>query len=369
MNTDNAVFDPPQLVLFTGTDPAQSGGGGGLPESSPLPVEILSLFEDMTGWVAEFHESGASRRKREKFWSSCQVAGANHSGFSEGADPQLAPQAVGDFCIVDMSERWPAGRPTAHRAKCDRFIKLLGEFAAQSQRTEAELHRALSAVSRIVDGFELDDDLIVDSFVPRHPYQTQSELDGDFELADSVDGALPGDVEPLKNDSNRPAELPTITQHVAASAKWQIGGRRGFYDNRYIDWKLRKDGRIELIAGQIESPESPGDHQPDQADQEWEARLFINPVTMRYWFSVNPRPQFWVFDSHSGKLRPIARLEGVSPLNLGHSLVVTTCRPPAGLNRDYRLMELSESTNADEVATAIQACFGTDEPVLVISCG
>jgi hypothetical protein len=326
---------------------------------------MLNLFESMTGWVVEFEESPASRRQR------CQA--------DRSSTPKTAPNATdvsprGHFLIVDMSASWPCGRPTAHRGKCDQFIKLFSDLVHQSQLTTAELkrlrnsvlqtqtqHRTQNQIRRDSDDAcdNITDD-IADGFLPRYPYLTQAELDGEFEI-DSHDNSFEADqtTRQPKSQTKTDNRAPTVA-YGKPSSQWQIGGRRGIADNRYVDWSLRKDRRIALMIGQFERLDSLGDRQPET---EWEARLTLNPETSRFWFSVNAQGTFWVLDRPTGQLQPITHQNRIMELKPNQALVATTAvlKPVA---HESRLQDSCE--NADDLAAALQHCWNTEEPVLVL---
>ena len=81
----------------------------------PVSAELMNLFEDITGWKIEFAESRASHHRRKM----AEEQGAEQ----QGADDQAIIEGI--FSIVDMSEKWPAQKPTCHRAKCDDLVSCL----------------------------------------------------------------------------------------------------------------------------------------------------------------------------------------------------------------------------------------------------
>lgn len=91
-----------QLKIFRSS---QTGPRSAPTAELPVPVELVEAFAEATGWVIGFEESRASYRKRLENGGSRPTAGT--------------------LKIVDMSSAWPAKTPTAHRAKCDRFVESL----------------------------------------------------------------------------------------------------------------------------------------------------------------------------------------------------------------------------------------------------
>lgn len=74
----------------------------------PISAEVIDAFSAATGWVIGFEESSASFEQRVQ----------------EGSPHPTG----GKLKIIDMSPSWPARTPTAHRAKCDRFVAALNEL-------------------------------------------------------------------------------------------------------------------------------------------------------------------------------------------------------------------------------------------------
>lgn len=110
----------------------------------------MSVFEEITGWKAEFEESGASFRRRSL----------------ERAEDI---PAQGTFTIVDMSADWPANQFTAHRGKCDQLLSLVSDLVGELQSAKLELSRARSVIAAmpIESAGVPDDEVLVDSFVPK----------------------------------------------------------------------------------------------------------------------------------------------------------------------------------------------------------
>lgn len=78
------------------------------PAQLPIPADLVDAFADATGWVIGFEETTASYLDRAS---------------SESNEP-----TGGTLKIVDMCANWPAKTPTAHRAKCDRFVESLNRL-------------------------------------------------------------------------------------------------------------------------------------------------------------------------------------------------------------------------------------------------
>lgn len=363
MDTLNANHASPQVSLFCGEPTNDRSAPANKTQELPVDAELLSLFESMTGWVVEFQESRASQRLRSR-------VDRHNSVKAKYLPPVSVPHPTGEFVITDMSARWPAQRPTSHRGKCDRFMELLSEMVSKLQRFENELSRFQSASlnAEILESVETD---VVDSFLPRYPYHTESEINGGFELN------LPQSTQPdcvfVERHSDllqldEPAGLTTETAiSDTPSTRWQIGGQRGLSFNRYIDWSMRADHRIELMIGQIEAPESLGDA---ASGGEWECKLTLNPSTNRYWFSGDDRADFWLLDHATKRLSPISRRDKVQELRPAQSVVLSTARLARNGNQSaVAVAACAEAAlnNADELAAAIQQGFQLDEPVLVLS--
>jgi hypothetical protein len=363
METMNANHVAPSLALFRG-EPVSDVPPLGCPKQSlPIDEELISLFESITGWVMQFQESRSSQRLRARVARHNVVKG-------KYLPPVPIPNPEGTFVISDMSVDWPASRPTSHRGKCDRFVELFSDMVAKLQRFEKELSRYQSA-SLAAESLNPTNDDLVDSFAPRYPYQTECEIGGEFELSLAepirtdcifVERQVDSEVEPFE-----PSKQTTQAPFYPVSNQWQIGGQRGFHGNRYIDWVLLHDQRIELVIGQIECPENGAN---ETLSQEWRSKLTINPATKRYWLADDVPAIFWLLDHATHKLTPITRSDKVHELNPAQSIILTTATIKLNSSQwaiAINATERNPLSNADDLALVIQDCFCIDEPVLVLS--
>ena len=95
----------PKLALFV----APEADSFAAPKvEPPISADLVEAFSAATGWVIGFEETGASLDRRVQNGSRQPTGGT--------------------LKIVDMSPTWPARIPTAHRAKCDRFVAALNEL-------------------------------------------------------------------------------------------------------------------------------------------------------------------------------------------------------------------------------------------------
>ena len=95
----------PALGLFVA---AEADSNVSRESELPISAEVIDAFAAATGWVIGFEETSSSFEQRVQ----------NGSRQPTG----------GKLKIVDMSPTWPARTPTAHRAKCDRFVTALNEL-------------------------------------------------------------------------------------------------------------------------------------------------------------------------------------------------------------------------------------------------
>ncbi len=105
----------------------ESDGCDAPPAQLPVPADLVTAFAEATGWVIGFEETAVSFRDRT----------ANRSTKPTG----------GMLRIVDMSPHWPAQTPTAHRAKCDRFVESLDRMIQPLLKSQAAVE---SEVARSV---------------------------------------------------------------------------------------------------------------------------------------------------------------------------------------------------------------------------
>ena len=124
MNTgspENSAADPsgqPVLGLFVARHRQIHSSSSEV--EPPISAELVDAFSAATGWVIGFEETSASFDQRVQSGSRRPTGGK--------------------LKIVDMSPTWPARTPTAHRAKCDRFVAALTElisFEDEAERVES----------------------------------------------------------------------------------------------------------------------------------------------------------------------------------------------------------------------------------------
>jgi hypothetical protein len=103
----------PVLGLFA---PPKSSSAAAVPSVElPIPASVVEAFAAATGWLIGFEESSASFRKRAENGSHRPTAGV--------------------LKIVDMSDAWPAKKPTAHRGHCDQFVSELNKLVSFTDAT------------------------------------------------------------------------------------------------------------------------------------------------------------------------------------------------------------------------------------------
>ena len=350
----------PQLALFTNglPDTAASTVDPCPSESLPIPIAMLELFEQMTGWVVEFAETNASFRRRQL--------------------PTLTPQrATGTLSIVDMSTEWPASRPTSHRAKCDRFVQFLDSLVNELQVTQSQLSKAQSTIAAFSPpAIEDEDAILVDSFIPR--YNTDFRDDHDDFVVDQVgkfterDSVCETFGSPFRRIADSSASFPL--------AGWLIGGAPGFFDGNYVDWRLNEAGKIELILGQLETNNgtegvksfdasslfrgTEGHCDSDRSEQE--TILLIDPQTNEFGFSGTAFRGFWLLDGRQNRLVPLEQLPEQRQLNSSQAIVVTSASLLLAAE-DFR--EFGNFQGPEQLARAVRKLVGPDHPLLVFQKG
>ncbi len=272
------------------------------PVSAPCATtaRLLALFEEITGWKAEFQETNSSLKRR-------QASG------SKSEPPR------GAFSIVDMSEHWPAQKPTCHRGKCDQFIALLDRFVGEHQSTEVELNRIQSALVALDTTAEIEDDVLVDSFVPK------------FRVVSNPGAEVAG-----LNDSVAPAssdddfELYSCVSESSASLVcppfdgWSLGGSTGIADNDYLDWMVDDEERIAICAGKIDMPTL----------MDAETVILVDPLTREYQISPSQHScgdagdsiTFLLWDSKTHRLSVINPSADWQRLDPHQAIVATTAK-------------------------------------------
>ena len=274
----------------------------------PVSAELMNLFEDITGWKIEFAESKASHSRRKM---------AEEQGAEErGIDDQAIIEGI--FSIVDMSEKWPAQKPTCHRAKCDDLVKLFDSLYGELQATKQDLHQTRSALAGIApEAIEVDqNEILTDSFVPKFNHNRRWD-DSSFELAtDPANSGVAIDTQetayPIEIDTD-----PNTGSPVAPPFEgWALGGQTGVAEKAYVDWLVSNNEKIVVTSGKIESSFGTGDSQ---------TIVEVDPLTNEYCVSGSEDlGTFYLWDS---KTKTVSPLE-VSPqwlrLKSGQAIVATT---------------------------------------------
>jgi len=398
METCDTFTDAPSLVLFFG-EPAENSTVPACPEELwPLPLAMVQLFEQITGWVLAFEEYPASFHRRRVILGARASSRSSLNKLSalenlpDNETLDSVPIAEGRFKIVDMSATWPAGRPTSHRAKCDQFVEWLNDFLANVNADHKKLSQAKSILAATVIAPEVvtDHESLEDTFVPRHAYETRSERDQDFvlgnfwktpgkssnlndlqTLVNEVHGLLPAQPriinrKPLRAKTETLPHLDAENWSISGFASipnWRIGGRRGMLGNRYIDWVIKDDGCIELMTGHTGVGAEPSSQPADKND--WETTLILNPVTDKFWIGGDLHGCYWIFDPITQSLTEVP--EKLCTLKRGQAIVVSTANRLNIKRTKIQLTGNCRSEKADHLAKAVQEFFATSEPVLVLA--
>ena len=275
-----------------------------LPPAATAPCaktgRFLTLFEEITGWKAEFIESKQSLRRREISSSKTEPI-------------------EGRFEITDMSRNWPAKKATCHRGKCDELVSLVEELVGELQTTQMELKRAQSALVAFDPDAEINEENLIDSFVPK--FLTESKR------TETLDNSA---IECFGSPSDDDFEVEQFVGDSAVSlvappfAGWSFGGATGILGNYYLDWTVDEEERISLVAGEIDSV----------MDSGREATLTIDPLTQEYRLGSPERQSsmedeftfFYLWNERTEILQPIRSGDHWCGLQVDEVIVATTNR-------------------------------------------
>ena len=381
MITFQGIQSYPSLAIFSADSGSEHPGtestakyDNALPDLS----EILKLFELATGWVVEVVHPAQRSAEPKKFQNK----------HNDRDNLLRQTPALGELRIVDMSPLWPAGRPTGSRSKCDRLIVLLNDLF-----TDLIDHRvALQNAKSILAGFEqhlassdLDEEL-TDSFIPRYPYQTATERDEEFlvveqaepnssrssdskwKLTDSVwspaaNVATKNQTETVEQVESNPPQKTLFGSMV----RWQLGGRRGYHQGRYVDWKIEEDGRITLILGQtdeVRGYDFAWPQTPQQAGS-WETRLIINPASQKYWLTGDQVATFYTLNHGDGKMSPV--IPGQHRINEEQSFIATPSDQIVFGGKPMRLTGCVYHPSPNFLAQLLKEALGDSIPTIVLN--
>lgn len=329
----------PQLGLFT---VEQRDVGAPLAEPVKAPCrtseKLMSVLEEITGWKAEFEESAASYRSRSQ----------------AGAENQ---PAQGTFSIVDMSADWPANQRTGHRGKCDQLVSLVGDLIGELQTAKLELSRVRSVMAVLPSdsAVALDDEVLVDSFVPKFDRVETGNVRFDAQNAccpSNTDCDDEFEVHQDLGESGGTLVSPPF-------AGWSLGGATGIVENTYLDWLVDGQERIAITVGKIESTYSDGDLR---------TVLEVEPLTSE--FRVSTRGEIEVFyhlDVAGARIDRVKPSQQWTRLGVGEAIIASTNED---LDLAVVLSELQSQPraqfDADTIAQAVSRANGSSQRSLVL---
>jgi len=350
--------DYPQLFLFSQTLAADAQPPSPDSKSVLAPCaesqRLMELFEDVTGWVIEFSESHSSQKRRK-------LAGMENE------------PAEGTFSIVDMSSKWPAQKPTGHRAKCDDIVAIVDLIFAQLQATRIELNKMKSVVAAVApETIEDEEIVLIDSFIPT--VGNSRRTDNDFELHQSPTPADSADEFETAYDVFDDTSEPSGKLVSPPFEGWTLGGATGINENVYLDWQVDSQEQIAISAGKIESAFGEGDAA---------TTISVDPLTCEYRVTGSDElSAFFVWDSKSLSLSPLRSRRQWRRLLPGQSIVATTSPELASLefsgNREEDRIDHPENqtskdslanADADQLAACIARQLDPSERVLVLMHG
>ncbi len=287
----------PKLQLSTFTS---KGSALAVKPTAKAPCSVtgrmLDLFEEITGWKAEFEESKPSYRRRSQ------------TGMEN--EP-----AEGSFTIVDMSAEWPAKKSTCHRGKCDELVALVDELVSDLQATRLELSKTRSAMAGLTFDVDVsDDEIFVDSFVPKYSR---------VELGNVTNEVVESSVGIRGTGSTRSDDFE-VCQDISESSSvvappfdgWSLGGSTGINDEVYLDWQVDQNERIAISVGEIEST---------FGDSDSESIIKVDPLTSEYRIATKGEFQVcYIWDSATGSVSPMLPSKSWTRIGVGNAIVVTT---------------------------------------------
>ena len=331
----------PQLFLFSQT-PGQDHGPCPESDFGPAPCpetgRFMGLFEEVTGWVVKFDESNTSQQRRNLV----------------GMENELAE---GTFSIVDMSNKWAAGKPTCHRANCDNIISIVDSLVGQLQSARNELNKLRSVVAAVApDNIDDDDIVLIDSFVP-----TSGDLrrtDSDFEVHTSPVTTEFGDDFETSFDTSEEVANSSGTLVSPPFEGWTLGGATGINGDIYLDWRVDSDEQISISVGKIESDLGIGDE---------ETTISVDPLTFEFQVRGSKELKaFYAWDSKSMSLLPLKANERCRRLLPGQAIVASTSYQLAdaeivGTREEDQIQHSGNQTSANSLSHAdpdqLAGCF------------
>ncbi len=382
MITYQGIQPYPNLVIFPGVadlEHSRTASKANIENAIPDLNEILRLFELVTGWVVEIVHPGDR-----------SIIEPNSSGKITARDNLVRQnRPLCALRIVDMSPLWPAGRPTGSRTKCDRLIVLLNELFAELIDHREALKYAKSIIAGCehrLASFDSDEEL-ADSFIPRYPYQTATERDEEFLVVEETeansghsraiklnpfDSVLsPAANVATKNQTETVAQIdpPTAPKNTlfGSMVRWQLGGRRGYHQGRYVDWQIEDDGRITISLGQTDEVWGYDFDWPQNQQQarSWETRLIINPASQKYWLAGDQVATFYTLDHYSGKMSPV--IPGQHRINIEQSFIATPSDQIVFGEKPMRLTGSVLHPSPDFVAQLLKDALGDSMPTVVLN--
>jgi len=307
--------------------------------------QLMTVLEEITGWKSEFTETPLSYRNRAQ----------------DGMEDQ---PAQGSFSIVDMSADWPANQFTSHRGKCDQLVGLISDLVGELQSAKLELSRIRSAVAALPGETvtEQDDEVLVDSFVPKFGRIEIGSVGFGSEVGDYSGKASFESGSRLQNDEFE--VLQELGEELVSPpfAGWSLGGTTGIVEDTYLDWLVDGQERIAISVGKIESAFGDGDRL---------TVLKVEPLTSEYRVAARgDLTAFYHWDAAATQIRLAEPSTQWTRLGVGDAIIAST---NSNLDLDIIMAELESQPptelTADTIAQAINQATGSSERTLVLKRG
>ncbi len=360
-NFDNAQI---QMTVFNPSNDSSTIAPESLKAPCDSTEQLIDLFEQITGWKVEFAESASSWKQRTDVPRSPVVDSQLESN---GSLP-----AQGTFSIVDMSESWPANKPTASRSQCDKLVGVLDRLVGELQSTKLDLVKAQSALAALDPSVNDDGRGLVDSFIPKFGRRSTDKIN----VTHSDDFVVQT---PLTPDSDFELSQPASDSLVALPFNgWQMGGQTGIAQNLFLDWHVDDEERISICAGEIEP-------HVDSANSVSEVKIIVDPLTQEYRVEggqsgdlnntnetlagnlarTNASLQtFFLWDSKTSELQVITA-EKWTRLKSTQAIVATTA---TGLSKTESWARYADEANGpQEFAELLRSSLTGNDPLVVLS--
>jgi hypothetical protein len=216
------------------------------------------------------------------------------------------------------------------------------------------LGKTQSALVALDPTVDIDEELLVDSFVPKFGLVTKSEI----EISDS-------DAQGVTDEYDDDFEVHQDVWDFSAAPVcppfdgWSLGGATGIVGNYYLDWMVNGEECISICVGEIDT----------EAGDDRESVILVDPLTNefrvvpsgRLWDQLQDWQAFHLWDSSTRSLSPINPSNSWQRLKSHQAIVATTASKVGQIECWQSAFETHVEKSTDHGSNDIVFMAGSDK--------